>query len=158
MHGAGLADHAGSGLPALVMSVALVGLALGALLVVTAILAPRFPALRVMWKPLSIAIIVLQLMDGATTWVGVSDPFGFRLPPYKEQVYLSALVLEKLGGAYFLVIKGFVGIAVVYALDHARRAAVRSRERFTVQAVQVGILGIAVAPVVNNVGNFLAVA
>ncbi len=140
------------------MAVALVGVALGALLMATAALGNRYPRVRTLWRPAYLAIVVLQLLDGATTWVGVNDPFGFHLPPYQEQVLLSAYILETWGGLTFFIIKGLVGVVVVLALDHALRAASAAKERHLVRFVHVAVLGSALIPVVNNVNNFQLVA
>lgn len=158
METSGLSAYAGSGLPALFMALALVGIAIGVLLVAVAVLSPYWPRARVVLTPLNMAIVVVQLLDGATTWVGVYDPFGFRLPPFQEQVFLSAWVIDTFGGAAFFVLKGVIALGVVAALDYAFRAASSLKERTATFAVQMAVFVAGMVPVVNNVNNFLAVA
>lgn len=142
---------------ALGASFAISGVAVGILLVVVALMAWRWPDVRTLLHPLNLLIIVAQVLDGATTWVGVMNPFDFHLPAYEEQVLLSRLILDHLGGFVYFMIKVLLGVLIVAALEFAfRHAKSRSEQVFT-RVVQVALIVVSFIPVWNNVGNFMAV-
>lgn len=145
------------GLSALGASVAVAGVAIGVVLIAVAALAWRWPEARAVLHPLHLLIIIAQALDGATTWVGVMNPFGLDLPNYEEQVYLSRLILDHLGGFVYFVIKILLGICIVAALEFAfRNTKTKTELRFT-RLVQIALVVISFIPVWNNVMNFLAI-
>lgn len=151
-------SYDGHGLLAIGAALALVGIGLGATFVAVALLAGRHPRVRMVLHPLNLAILVLQLLDGATTWVGVGNPFDLHIPPYEEQVLLSRVLIDLFGGGVYFVFKGVLAIIVIGALDMARRAARTAMERNMTHVVHLGIIVVGVIPVVNNMSNFIAVA
>lgn len=148
----------GQGLIALGLSVSIVGIALGVILMAAAILAAHRPGVRAVYKPLNLLILIAQLMDGATTWVGVENPFGLAIPRYTETVALSAFLLDTLGGFPYFLIKVALGLVVIAAIEMAWRGAKKATERQATVVAQVALVVIGMIPVYNNVGNFVAAA
>ena len=152
-----MADRA-EGIEAIAISFAMAGLALGVILAAAALLARRWPEARLLHAPLHLLILAGQLLDGATTWVGVENPFDLDLPPFREEVFLSGLVLETLGGFAYFVVKGLLGIAAVAGLSAARQGATRVQERAVVTLLALALAVIGFIPVVHNVVNFVAIS
>lgn len=64
----------------------------------------------------ALAAAASQLLDGIVTYLAVVDPLGLAARPLREQVPLSALLLETTGIGYPIV-KWGIALLVVYALD-----------------------------------------
>jgi uncharacterized membrane protein len=154
-------DHAGpggQGIEAIVLSLAIGGIAIGILLVAAALLGPYVPYARALTRPMGLLILLGQTLDGATTWVGVENPLGLNIPPYRETVFVSAVVLETFGGLAYFVLKVVLGVFVVLAIALAMDAARSPKERLATRLVQVSLVVIGAIPVHNNIGNFLLAA
>ena len=143
---------------ALLASAGLVAAVSVPVFVLAALLQRRVSALAGLLEPLNALIFVAQVADGATTWVGVGNPFGLHLPPFRETVFVSGLVIESLGGAVYFVLKCLLGVMVALALGLAFGQATGRRERITTRLVQVTLVVIGLIPVWNNVGNLVALA
>lgn len=145
------------GLSALGASVAVAGIAIGIVLIVVAALAWRWPEARALLQPLHLLIIIAQALDGATTWVGVMNPFGLDLPVYEEQVFLSRLIMDHLGGFVYFMVKVVLGICIVAALEFAFQHTKTKQEKVFTRLIQVALIVISFIPVWNNLTNFLAI-
>lgn len=145
----------GDGLAALGASLAVAGTALGLVIIASVALAQRWPEARRVILPMNLLIITAQLLDGATTWIGVVNPFRLDLPVYEEQVWLSRQILTQLGGFPYFVIKACLGIVIVAALEFAFRHAHTWREFAFARLVQLSLIVVSFIPVWNNLRNFL---
>lgn len=146
----------GAGVEALLISLAIAGIVVGIVLIIAALLASRYPRARGFFHPLHLLILLTQVIDGSTTWVGVDNPFGLDLPPYRETVFISALIIDVFGGAVFFLLKVMLGILVVLALIAATEAAKTPKEQAITLLVQASLVVIGAIPVWNNTMNFLA--
>ena len=145
------------GLLAIGASFAVSGIAIGSLLVAVALLAWKWPEARTLLHPLHLLIVIAQVLDGATTWVGVMNPFNLNLPAYEEQVLLSRIILDNLGGFVYFMIKLILGILIVAALEFAFQNTKTQGELVFTRLVQIALIVISFIPVGNNLSNFLAI-
>lgn len=148
-------NEGGDGTEAILVSLALSGIALGVILVGAAIAAYWWPRARLFFLPLNVAVLAAQVIDGATTWVGVENPFGLDLPPYRETVFVSALIIDAFGGAFYFILKVLLGVLVVFALGAAWEVAQTRKEKIITLLVQVSLVVIGAIPVWNNISNFV---
>ncbi len=156
MFPAGPAASQYDGSLALGASLAVAGIAMGSILIIVALVAWRWPDARLLLHPMHLLIIIAQALDGATTWVGVMNPFGLHLPVYEEQVFASRLILDHLGGFAYFLIKVILGIAIVAALEFAYQHTKSRLELQFTRLVQVALIVVSFIPVWNNVTNFIA--
>jgi hypothetical protein len=138
-------------------SFAVSGIAIGILLVAVALMAWRWPEVRTLLHPLHLMIIIAQVLDGATTWVGVMNPFQLNLPHYEEQVLLSRLILDHFGGLVYFLIKVILGVLIVAALEFAFQHTRTKSEFLFTRLVQLALIIVSFIPVGNNLANFLAI-
>lgn len=113
------------------------------------------PHAAAFFDPLNFLILATQALDGSTTWVGVTNPFGLDIPPFQETVFISALVIETFGGWVYYVLKIVLGIGVVLTLSVAGEGAQRARDSYLLLFVQLALVVIGAIPVFNNTANFL---
>jgi uncharacterized membrane protein len=145
----------GDGLAALGASLAIAGLALGLILIASVLLAQRWPETRRILYPMNLLIVIAQLLDGATTWIGVMNPFNLDLPNFEETVWLSRVILDNLGGFAYFIIKACLGVVIVGALEFAFRHARTWKEFAFARLVQLSLIVVSFIPVGNNVMNFI---
>ena len=107
------------------------------------------------FDPLNFLILATQALDGSTTWVGVTNPFGLDLPPFQETVFISGLVIETFGGGVYYALKIVLGVGVVLTLSVAQAGAQRPRDGYLLLFVQLALVVIGAIPVFNNTANFL---
>ncbi len=153
-----LASSHSQGLEALTLSIAIAAIAVGILFVLAYFLAPRHPHFAALFEGLNVLVVLSQVLDGATTWVGVENPFDLRIPRFQETVFVSGLIIKAFGGFVYFLLKTLLGVGVVLALSYARHTAPSTKERLLVLLVQLSLIVIGTIPVVNNTLNFLAVA
>jgi uncharacterized membrane protein len=140
---------------ALGASLAVAGIALGTILLASVLVAQRYPEARRVLYPFNLLIVLAQLLDGATTWIGVVNPFRLDLPVYEEQVWLSRIILDQLGGLWYFIIKACLALVIVAALEFAFRHAATWREFAFARLVQLSLVIVSFIPVYNNISNFL---
>ncbi|HET6399032.1 MAG TPA: hypothetical protein VFH47_05710, partial [Candidatus Thermoplasmatota archaeon] len=61
--------------------------------------APRVQALG---SPAALAVAATQLLDGVVSYLAVRNPFGWLEEPHREQVRVSAILLEQTGPGFVL--------------------------------------------------------
>lgn len=105
--------------PALLFA-ATVGL-VAAALAVQRLLAPLHPATAALGSASALAVAAAQLLDGIVTYLSVVDPLGVLASPLREQVVLSALLLETTGVGYPLV-KWALAVALVLVAHRGQAA------------------------------------
>lgn len=93
----------------------------------------RFAALA---SPAALAIAAGQLLDGSITYFSVVDPLGIASADYREQIALSAFVLDAAGPAY-VALKWIVALAAGYAVAHDKASARFPERRFGVALLLV---------------------
>ena len=68
-------------------------------------------------KPLNLAMIFGQMIDGLTTYITIYDPFHMGIPLYGEKHPISLKLMEASGGILFPIAKFFLIILIIYAID-----------------------------------------
>lgn len=103
----------------LALTIALVGLALA----IQALAGHRLgPVGQRLAAPTALALSFSQLLDGVVTYLAVVDPLGWAGGGFREQVALSAFVLEHTGPGYPLL-KWVLAMVLGFVTDFGRHAA-----------------------------------
>lgn len=117
-----------------------------------AVVAATFAAGR-LWKPwlaapLTLALLLCQSLDGWQTYLAVGNPFGWLEEPVREQVHVSAFILEH-APIFYPVLKVGLALAVAAALRKTQAPGLR----FSL-ALAVSYVGL--QPALFSAANLLA--
>lgn len=74
--------------------------------------------------PLTLAVVVSQTLDGWLTYLAVGNPFGWLDEPVREQVHVSAFILEH-APPLFPILKAALALAVAAGLRRAQSPGLR---------------------------------
>ena len=101
-------------------------------------------------KPLNLAMIFGQMIDGLTTYISIYDPFHMDIPLYGEKHPVSLKLMEVSGGILFPIAKFFLIILIIYVIDVLYKEDLKQYVNF-VNLLKICIFILGVAPGVRDV-------